>query len=83
MLEHEAGDLTAIVEAGVRVCDLNERLAEHGHDREAYTDGKAETNFTLGPREAVTLRHRILILSGTTTPEQMAAQYAKFTGEVE
>ena len=30
VLEHEAGDLTAIVEAGVRVHDLNERLAEHG-----------------------------------------------------
>ena len=30
VLEHEAGDLTAIVEAGVRVRDLNDRLAGHG-----------------------------------------------------
>jgi glycolate oxidase FAD binding subunit len=30
VLEHEAGDLTAIVEAGVRVRDLNDRLADHG-----------------------------------------------------
>ena len=30
VLEHEAGDLTAIVEAGIRIGDLNERLAEHG-----------------------------------------------------
>jgi glycolate oxidase FAD binding subunit len=30
VLEHEAGDLTATVEAGVRVEDLNMRLAEHG-----------------------------------------------------
>jgi glycolate oxidase FAD binding subunit len=30
VLEHEAGDLTAIVEAGARVHDLNRRLAEHG-----------------------------------------------------
>ncbi len=30
VLEHEAGDLTAVVEAGVRVRDLNERLAVHG-----------------------------------------------------
>jgi glycolate oxidase FAD binding subunit len=30
VLEHEAGDLTAIVEAGLRVHDLNDRLAEHG-----------------------------------------------------
>ena len=30
MLEHEAGDLTAIVEAGIRVEDLNARLEGHG-----------------------------------------------------
>ena len=30
VLEHEAGDLTAIVESGVRVRDLNARLADHG-----------------------------------------------------
>src|SRR5206468_1622202 len=30
VLEHEAGDLTAIVEAGVRVRDLDERLEVHG-----------------------------------------------------
>ncbi len=30
LLEHEAGDLTATVEAGIRVGDLNARLAEHG-----------------------------------------------------
>jgi glycolate dehydrogenase FAD-binding subunit len=29
VLEHEAGDLTAIVEAGLRVRDLNSRLADH------------------------------------------------------
>ena len=30
VLEHEAGDLTATVEAGIRLSALNERLAEHG-----------------------------------------------------
>jgi glycolate dehydrogenase FAD-binding subunit len=30
VLEHEAGDLTCTVEAGVRLRDLNARLAEHG-----------------------------------------------------
>jgi glycolate oxidase FAD binding subunit len=30
VLEHEAGDLTAIVEAGIRVRDLNAWLADHG-----------------------------------------------------
>jgi glycolate oxidase FAD binding subunit len=30
LLEHEAGDLTCTVEAGIRLSSLNERLAEHG-----------------------------------------------------
>jgi glycolate oxidase FAD binding subunit len=30
VLEHEPGDLTAIVEAGLRLSELQERLAEHG-----------------------------------------------------
>ena len=30
VLEHEAGDLTAIVEAGIRAKDLNARLEGHG-----------------------------------------------------
>jgi glycolate dehydrogenase FAD-binding subunit len=30
VLEHEAGDLTAIVEAGIRLHDLQDRLAAHG-----------------------------------------------------
>jgi glycolate oxidase FAD binding subunit len=30
VLEHEAGDLTATVEAGIRLSALNDRLAEHG-----------------------------------------------------
>jgi hypothetical protein len=48
----------------------------------AYTDGKAETNFALEPKQSVTLRHRILILSAPATAEQMAAQYTRFTDEV-
>ena len=48
----------------------------------AYTDGKAETNFALEPKQSVTLRHRILILSGPTTAEQLAAQYTRFSDEV-
>jgi hypothetical protein len=48
----------------------------------AYTDGKAETNFALEPKQSVTLRHRILILSGSATAEQLAAQYTRFSDEV-
>jgi methane monooxygenase PmoA-like len=48
----------------------------------AYTDGKAETNFALGPKQSVTLRHRILILSGPTTVDQVGAQYKRYADEV-
>jgi glycolate oxidase FAD binding subunit len=30
LVEHEPGDLTCVVEAGIRLSELNERLAEHG-----------------------------------------------------
>jgi len=48
----------------------------------AYTDGKAETNFALEPGQSVTLKHRVLILSGSETPAQLAAQYKRYTDEV-
>jgi hypothetical protein len=48
----------------------------------AYTDGKAETNFSLEPKQSVTLRHRILILSGPTTAEQVAAQFQRYVADV-
>src|SRR4029078_8406663 len=48
----------------------------------AYTDGKAETNFALEPGQSVTLKHRVLILSGPETPAQLAAQYKRYTDEV-
>jgi hypothetical protein len=48
----------------------------------AYTDGKTETNFALEPKQSVTLRHRILILSGPATADQVAAQAAQFAAQV-
>jgi hypothetical protein len=48
----------------------------------AYTDGKAETNFALEPGQSVTLKHRVLILSGPTTPDQLGAQYKRYSDEV-
>jgi Family of unknown function (DUF6807) len=48
----------------------------------AYTDGKAETNFALEPGQSVTLKHRVLILSGPTTTDQVGAQYKRYTDEV-
>ena len=58
VLEHEVGDLTCIVEAGVRVRDLNDRLAEHGQMLALDPPG----NPTIGASLAATLsgprRHR-------------------------
>jgi glycolate oxidase FAD binding subunit len=58
VLEHEAGDLTAIVEAGLRVRDLNVRLADHGQMLALDPPG----NPTLGACVAANLsgprRHR-------------------------
>jgi hypothetical protein len=48
----------------------------------AYTDGKAETNFALESGQSVTLRHRVLILSGPSTADQLGAQYKRYTDEV-
>jgi Methane oxygenase PmoA len=48
----------------------------------AYTDGKAETNFALEPGQSVTLKHRVLILSGPTTADQVGAQYKRYVDEV-
>jgi hypothetical protein len=48
----------------------------------AYTDGKEETNFALEPGQSVTLKHRVLILSGPTTPDQVGAQYKRYVDEV-
>ena len=47
-----------------------------GH--KAYTDGKQELNYTLQPRQSVTLRHRVLILSGEAPKERIEAGFAQF-----
>jgi len=47
--------------------------------QKAFTNGNAELNFRLGPREATTFRHRVLILSGSATPEQIETYYRDFT----
>lgn len=50
--------------------------------QEAFSNGKEKLNFTLEPKQAVTLRHRLLILSGPATPEQVEAQHRRFVAEV-
>jgi len=44
-----------------------------------FTNGKGELNFKLVPGQSTTFRHRVLILSGTATPEQIEAYYRDFT----
>ena len=50
--------------------------------QEIFSNGKEKLNFTLEPKQSVTFRYRLLILSGPTTPEQVETQYRKFVSEV-
>src|SRR5216117_710889 len=43
-----------------------------------FTNGKGELNFKLAPGQSTTFRHRVLILSGTATPDQIEAYYRDF-----
>jgi hypothetical protein len=50
--------------------------------QEVFSNGKEKLNFTLEPKQAVTFRYRLLILSGGITPDQVEAQYQRFVNEV-
>src|SRR5256886_3676530 len=50
--------------------------------QEVFSNGKEKLNFTLEPKQSVTFRYRLLILSGPTTPDQIEAQYQRFVNEV-
>jgi FAD/FMN-containing dehydrogenase len=70
LLEHEAGDLTATVEAGLRLSTLNERLAEHGQMLALDppgdpTIGAAIAGDLFGPRAHRYGRPRDLVLGVT------------------
>ena len=43
-----------------------------------FSNGKEQLNFRLGPGQSITFRHRVLILSGTATPQQIEAYYQDF-----
>jgi glycolate oxidase FAD binding subunit len=58
VLEHEAGDLTAIVEAGVRVRELNERLAGAGQRLALDPPGNPTIGACLAANLSGPLRHR-------------------------
>jgi len=50
--------------------------------QEVFSNGKEKLNFTLAPKQSVTFRYRLLILSGPTTPDEVEAQYRRFVDEV-
>jgi len=50
--------------------------------QEIFSKGTEKLNFTMEPKQSVTFRYRLLILSGPTTPEQADGQYARFVDEV-
>jgi glycolate oxidase FAD binding subunit len=58
VLEHEAGDLTAVVESGLRVRDLNERLADVGQMLALDPPGNPTIGACLAANLSGPRRHR-------------------------
>jgi hypothetical protein len=50
--------------------------------QEVFSNGKEKLNFTLKPKQSVTFKYRVLILSSEATPTQLDAQYGRFLSEV-
>ena len=50
--------------------------------QEVFSNGKEKLNLTLEPKQSVTFRHRLLILSGTGTSAQIDDQQKRFAAEV-
>ncbi|OLE66652.1 MAG: hypothetical protein AUG74_11450 [Bacteroidetes bacterium 13_1_20CM_4_60_6] len=46
--------------------------------QKAFTNGKEALNFALAPQTTATFRHRILILSGSASPDQIETYYRDF-----
>ncbi|MEW6129917.1 MAG: PmoA family protein [Acidobacteriota bacterium] len=50
--------------------------------QQVFSNGKEKLNFTLEPKQSTTFRHRILILSGKATADELESQYQRFTSEM-
>jgi hypothetical protein len=48
----------------------------------AFSNGKEELKFALAAKQSVQFRHRVLILSGESTADQVEAHYRRFIREV-
>ncbi|HWP42229.1 MAG TPA: DUF6807 family protein, partial [Blastocatellia bacterium] len=47
-----------------------------------FSNGKEELRLTLEPKQSVTFKYRVLILSGETTTDKIEDQYRRFIAEV-
>jgi len=50
--------------------------------QEVFSNGTQKLNFALEPKQSTTFRHRLLILTSSATPEQIEAEYKRFTNTV-
>lgn len=50
--------------------------------QKALSNGKEELNLTLEPGKAATFRHRVLVLSGPTTPDEIEGEHRRFIEEI-
>jgi hypothetical protein len=50
--------------------------------QEVFSNGKEKLNFALDPKQSATFRHRILILSGDITPDDLESRHRRFVDEV-
>lgn len=57
-------------------------FAANPFGQEVFSNGKEKLNFTLEPKQSVTLRYRLLILSGNATSAQIDEQQKRFVAEV-
>ena len=51
--------------------------------QEVFSNGKEKLDFTLEPKQSVTFRYRLLIISGSTTSDQVESQYRRFANGVQ
>jgi hypothetical protein len=53
-------------------------FAANPFGQRVFSNGKEQLNFTLEPKQSVTFRHRLLILSSAVAPEKIEAEFNSF-----
>jgi hypothetical protein len=57
-------------------------FAANPFGEEVFSNGKEKLDFTIEPKQSVTFRHGLLILSGTAMSAQIEERYGRFVSEV-